>query len=136
MTPEKHFHFIIIDDSPFDCLIAEKVVENAQCYQSIKTFQDAEKALAYIAAGGNQDNSGRCIILLDIQMPVMNGFAFLDAFETLPDEITSKYVVFFATSSINSNDITRSNNYRSVRHFLNKPLTKVNFKELVEQLEF
>ncbi len=136
MNPVQQYHFIIIDDSPFDCLIAEKVVQNAQRHRSIKSFQDAQKALAYIAQGGNQDHHAKNIILLDIQMPVMNGFAFLDQFEALPEEVTGNYVVFFTTSSINANDITRSGNYRSVRHFLNKPLTTVNFRQLIDQLVF
>ncbi len=136
MKPVQQYHFIIIDDSPFDCLIAEKVVQNTQRYLSIKSFQEAQKALAYIAQGGNQDRHAKNIILLDIQMPVMNGFAFLDQFETLPEETTGNYVVFFTTSSINTNDITRSNGYRSVRHFLNKPLTTINFQQLIDQLVF
>ena len=136
MKPVQQYHFIIIDDSPFDCLIAEKVVQNTQRHLSIRSFQDAQKALNYIAQGGNQDHQTKNIILLDIQMPVMNGFAFLDQFEALPEETTSNYVVFFATSSINTNDITRSNGYRSVRHFLNKPLTTINFRQLIDELVF
>ncbi len=136
MKPIQQYHFIIIDDSPFDCLIAEKVVQNAQRYLSVKSFQYAQKALEYIAQGGNQDPNTKNIILLDIQMPVMNGFAFLDQFEALPEDITSNYVVFFATSSINANDITRGNSYRSVRHFLNKPLTTINMQQLIDRLVF
>lgn len=136
MQAVQQYHFIIIDDSPFDCLIAEKVVQNAQRYLSIKTFQDAQKALKYIAQGGNHDQSAKNIIFLDIQMPVMNGFAFLDQFEALPEDTTANYVVFFTTSSINANDITRSTQYRTVRHFLNKPLTTVNMQSLIDKLNF
>jgi hypothetical protein len=56
-------------------------------------------------------------------MPLMNGFEFVEAFERLPENITSYYTIYVITSSINDNDLHRVHNYTSVRQFLNKPLT-------------
>lgn len=130
----KRYHFIIVDDSPFDCLIAEKVIQNTQRHLTITSFQDGGKALAYISDRGNPDPGEKTIIFLDIQMPVMNGFTFVETFEQLPDEITAGYVVFFTTSSINQNDIARANSYRSVYTFLNKPLTTVSLQQIIDRL--
>jgi CheY-like chemotaxis protein len=134
MTAVRRYHFIIVDDSPFDCLIAEKVIQNTQRHLSIKSFQDGYKALDYIAERGHPDPNEMTIIFLDIQMPIMNGFTFVESFEQLPDEITAGYVIFFTTSSINQNDITRGNSYRSVRNFLNKPLTTVSLQQIIDRL--
>jgi len=133
MKTVKRYHCIIVDDSPFDCLIAEKVIQNTQRHLSVTSFQDGGKALDYITGLGSKPEMDT-IIFLDIQMPVMNGFTFVEQFEELPAEIRRGYGIFFTTSSINQNDITRGKSYKSVLNFLNKPLTTANLQQIIDKL--
>ena len=71
-------HFIVIDDSKLDCFIAEKVIQNTGRSESVKSFIVASEALEYIQ---KLSPDKKTVVLVDIQMPVMNGFDFLDAFE-------------------------------------------------------
>ena len=115
-------HFIVIDDSKLDCFIAEKVIQNTGRSESVKSFIVASEALEYIQ---KLSPDKKTVVLVDIQMPVMNGFDFLDAFEKMiPQDRRLNYVVNLLSSSINESDLNRAKAYKSVNQFLNKPLTR------------
>jgi CheY-like chemotaxis protein len=124
-------NFIVIDDSKLDCFIAEKIIKNTGCCEGVRSFLLASEALQYIrtaAPSGKRDT----IVLVDIQMPVMNGFDFVEEFEKMPDTTTGNYLVYIISSSINENDLNRVTNYKSVIQFINKPLTSNNLKQILQ----
>ncbi len=131
MTINKKLHFIVIDDSKLDCFIAEKIIKNTGKSESIRSFLQAQEAIDYIASAPPADDDSHTIILVDIQMPIMNGFEFVEAFENLPRKATANYTIYVISSSINENDIYKLRNYPSVRQFLNKPLTSNNLAILL-----
>lgn len=124
-------HFIVVDDSKLDCFIAEKIIQNTGRCESVRTFQQASDALTYIKELLSH-NPGT-ILFIDIQMPVMNGFEFVESFEQLPQEIKSAYIIYMLSSSINENDIAKVKGYPSVKQFLNKPLTGKTMTVLLEE---
>lgn len=124
-------HFIVIDDSKLDCFIAEKIIKNTGKAESIISFQLAKEALDYIAQATHDDRI-ETIVLVDIQMPIMNGFEFVEAFEKLPTSVTCNYLVYVISSSINDADLNRVHNYPSVKQFLNKPLNSNNLAILLQ----
>lgn len=118
-------HFIIVDDSKLDCFITEKIIQNSGMSVSIRSFVEATKALEYIKENTASSDGTKTVIIVDIYMPLMNGFEFIEEFEKFPQQILDNYSIYMLSSSINENDINRVANYRSVKHFLNKPL-KIN----------
>lgn len=131
MAQTDKLNFIVIDDSKLDCFIAEKIIRNSGKTENVKTFLQAREALEYIAHT-QPEESVQTIILVDIQMPVMNGFEFVEAFEELPNEIRRHYTLYVISSSINDNDLNRVQNYASVKQFINKPLTTANLAGILE----
>lgn len=130
MAQSKKLHFIVIDDSKLDCFIAEKIIRNTGKSESIKSFLQAQDALEFIKMSPAEENV-HTIMLVDIQMPVMNGFEFVEAFEQLPGDIVQNYSIYIISSSINDNDLKRVHSYISVKQFLNKPLTSNNLSVLL-----
>jgi len=127
-------NFIIIDDSRLDCFIAEKIIQNSGTYSSVKSYMEATEAYEAIKNGLIGDDSVITIIILDIQMPVMNGFQFVEVFEQLPKEIQSKFAIFLFSSSINENDKNRLDNYPSIIRFYSKPISKDTVAQMIEQI--
>ncbi len=124
-------NFIVIDDSKLDCFIAEKIIKNTGHCDECKVFQQATEGLEYIK---NKTDKNETVVFVDIQMPVMNGFEFVEAFEGLADDVKEPYSIYMLSSSINENDIAKVKGYASVKHFLNKPLTNDTIAAVLEEL--
>lgn len=127
-------HFIIIDDSQLDCFIGEKIIQNTGIYSSIKSYTQATEAYEFIKNSDPEAAEAMTIIVLDIQMPVMNGFQFVEAFELLPENIRSNYAIFMFSSSINENDKNRLENHPCIRKFYGKPISKDIVASLVNSI--
>lgn len=130
MAINKKLNFIVIDDSKLDCFIAEKIIRNTGKCENVRSFLRAEEALNDIKES-TQDADTHTILLVDIQMPIMNGFEFVEAFERLPESITNHYTIYIISSSINDNDLNKVHKFKSVKQFLNKPLTSNNLSTLL-----
>lgn len=130
MAANRLQHFIVIDDSKLDCFIAEKVIKNTGRCESVTSFLQAQEALEFIKQN-SLSSLDPIIVLVDIQMPIMNGFEFVEAFEKLPVNTRKNYQIYVISSSINDNDLTKIPQYPSVIQFINKPLTSNNLSALL-----
>ncbi|MGZ3921304.1 MAG: response regulator [Bacteroidia bacterium] len=131
------FSFIVIDDSELDCYVTQKFLERTNKSLDIKAFLDAQHALEMIQEKPDENSSVPTIILLDLQMPVMNGFKFVEEFEKLPAEVQKNYVIIILTilsSSSHPIDIYRILNYGTVYSIIEKPMTKEKLVSLLMQL--
>ena len=116
--------FILIDNNHLNCFIAERMLYNIDKSINIKTFIHAHDAYDFIKDNTPYDMSeDKTMILLDIHMPLMDGFEFIEEFEKLPQEIRDRYVVYILTSSTDMKDKIRSSNIASIKQFISKPLT-------------
>lgn len=132
--PNPFPHFIIIDDSQLDCFIGEKIIQNTGTFSSLKSFTQATEAYEFIKNSDPSPAEVITIVVLDIQMPVMNGFQFVEAFELLPENIRANYAIFMFSSSINENDKNRLENHPSIRKFYGKPISKDIVATIVNSL--
>lgn len=124
------FNYIIIDDNKIDLLVATKAIElSKQAIASIHQFSGATAALEFIKSFQSNVHT---IMLIDIQMPVMNGFEFMEAFEQLGDELKANYSCFFLTSSSNDLDRLRAQKYPSIKQFLSKPFKTETLASLIK----
>jgi CheY-like chemotaxis protein len=113
-----------IDENDLDRFIVRKIIEQTdQYYFAIKMLNNAGDALLDIAHESN-GLTNMTIILVDLHMPLINGFQFVQEFEKFPSGIREKYMIYALTSSIDRNDIARMKAFESVQDVLDKPLTK------------
>lgn len=118
----------LIDDDEVCHLISTKIINLFSSY-SVESFTDAKEALTQFRwRASNEVVNLPEVILLDIDMPGMNGWQFLDEFEKLPDVVLNKSCVIMLSSSTSYLDMQKAKTYKSVKDFLSKPLTeeKVN----------
>jgi CheY-like chemotaxis protein len=124
-------NIVLIDDDPITNLINKRIIENYFGFKTI-VFTNAAEALGQLKQWlMAETNMLPEIIFLDIDMPDMNGWEFLDELHTLPDALIDKCHIIVLTSSIDFEDIEKSKTYRVVRGFISKPLTADSLRMLV-----
>ncbi|MGV8880139.1 MAG: response regulator [Sphingobacteriaceae bacterium] len=134
MTPDQTLRFIVIDDNKLDCFIADKIIRYGGMFEDVKLFTEATVAIAFIETNNPPEIICKTIIILDIQMPIMNGFAFMEEFEKLPENLRLQYAVFMVSSSVNERDRDRVAEYPSIRLLMNKPFNKELLSKMISHL--
>ncbi len=117
---------MLIDDNEIDNLINQKMIEAASVTENIYTHTGAKSAIEFLRNMEKMDMADKVlpdVIFLDIDMPLMDGFQFLDEFEKLSATAKKKCKIVMLTSSINPQDFNRSKKYTNVKLYLNKPLS-------------
>lgn len=114
-------HVLMIDDNENDLLFTRIALQRSGVEYQVQACERAQEALTLLTADLPRRPD---IILLDINMPVMDGFGFLRAFEALPAAQRGHTVVVMLSSSSDPADRARAAGHACVRGFLNKPLDK------------
>lgn len=113
---------MLVDDNEIDNIINEKIIEANRFADTILIFQTGQESLEYLASNQNNAEKLPDIIFLDINMPFMDGFQFLEKFEALSPLVQGKCKIIMLSSSISPKDIDRAASNRFVKKYLNKPL--------------
>lgn len=115
--------FFLIDDDTTSNFLNENLIKNIGLIKTIKTFNYANIALNELKRSLENSIDFPDVILLDINMPYMNGWEFLEEFQQFPKEVLDKCKLFMFSSSVDVADVEKSKTYDVVSGFIHKPLT-------------
>lgn len=122
-------NLLVIDDDDINIFIIKKIVEKADLNINMVSKGNGEQAIAYIKdLIANQEQFPN-LMLIDINMPIMNGWEFIEAYQML--NIQQSVDMYILSSSVYENDIEKTKSYTSVKGFISKPLSIERLKELV-----
>lgn len=111
-----------IDDDPITLMLFKKVVQKASFAKEITNAMNGEEAITFINSITNEDKKPQ-LIFLDLNMPIMGGWEFLELFNDSNYYHLNKTKVIILTSTIDPEDIKKSKTYPNVIEFLSKPIT-------------
>lgn len=116
---------LLVDDDEITLMVSERFILKSGISASIKKFLNGKEAFDYLVV---LDHAEDCLVLLDINMPVMNGWAFLDAISK-NDRLSSVDVVILS-SSVSDADKQHAATFPQVKRYLEKPVSSAMFERL------
>jgi CheY-like chemotaxis protein len=127
-------HFHLVDDNDIDTSVNMKLLHLANISRHVSTCSSAVKFMATMKENGELFRQGRHVVLLDIMMPVMDGFECLAELEKLDTSLTQHMHVFMLSSSIDRNNISKAEKFAIVKRVIEKPLDVYTLKMALEDI--
>ncbi len=128
-------NIVLIDDNKIDGFVNQKIISLVNNNVITKLFYSSVSALEYFNTTTKDTKTHPLLltdlILLDINMPVMNGFEFLNELSKIKSFLRNPFDVYFLSSSNNEEDITEALNIKFCSGYLIKPLTKEKILDLL-----
>jgi CheY-like chemotaxis protein len=123
---------LLVDDDNVSVFLSEKFIRSLDITHEIKIAPNGEMALKYLLECSSFGEPFPELILLDISMPVMDAFDFLQAYGNMNSDTIPKIAIAILTTSSNPRDIERLTNFGIV-DYINKPLTHEKLIHFMEK---
>jgi CheY-like chemotaxis protein len=124
-------NMLVIDDDDINIFIIKKVIEKTGYEVDMISKSNGQLAVDYLTSIANNVEIFPHIILVDINMPVLNGWEFLEVYEKLNIQ-RQKVFLYMLSSSVYEYDIEKAKGFKAVNGFISKPLTIERLKELLQ----
>lgn len=121
---------LLIDDNEATNYLHKRLIQQSGLVENVMVMQYAGDALEYLQTTTDPRPD---LIFLDINMPAMSGWEFLEDYEKLLPEQKSSIVIIMLTTSLNPDDRANADNFEAVREFCNKPLIVHNLKNIIDK---
>jgi CheY-like chemotaxis protein len=132
MNPLKKL--VLVDDDEVFVFLTTKAIEQTNLAEVIKVFGNGLDALDFIKENANNPDSLPEVIFLDLSMPIMDGWQFLEEYVMLNPKIGKSIVIYICTSSISPDDIIKAKEIGAVTDFIMKPIPKDRLLEILKNL--
>lgn len=115
--------FIIIDDDHFNNALSRMAIKKTLGEVDTKIFSEPEDGLAFLQRDCNGDATP-AILFLDINMPALSGWKFMEQFEKLNQAIKDQITVYMLSSSVDQRDMDKAEGSKYIKGFISKPLKR------------
>jgi len=126
---------LIVDDDQVYRFAASKTIEATGFAQSVEECNNGLDALNFITHAIYSYSKLPDIIFLDINMPVMDGWEFLEAYRAMEEKLPDTINIYLVSSSVDKNDIMRSQQFKYVTDYLVKPVYKEKFSQVLQSVQ-
>lgn len=125
---------MMVDDDQVYLYLAKKAILDAGVTRNIMLMYNGRDALDYLEKNRQSETELPELIFLDLTMPVMDGWEFLEEYTQLQPRIGKPIIIYVVSSSISPDDIERARNISTVTDYLIKPVTREMYLEIVKNL--
>lgn len=125
----------IIDDDPIFIYGTKRIMEEVQFCEDILIFNNGQEALD---AFGELTDSGEAlpsVIFLDLNMPIMTGWEFLERFTKIENHNEGQVIVYIISSSVDPRDLEKVGNYEIIHNYILKPFSNKDLENIMEAIE-
>lgn len=134
MTHPKGTICVVDDDDIYQFLIKNQL-QSRNLAKKILIFSDGELALDFFKNSLQNQDELPDIVLLDLNMPIMDGWEFLEQYLLLRPKLNKKIHIYIVTSSINQTDVNRAKSISEVSDYIVKPITESALIEMFSKLD-
>ncbi|GAL61175.1 two-component response regulator [Algibacter lectus] len=124
----------IVDDDDIYQFTVVKTLELLEFEKNIKVFSDGEEALEFLLSNLNQNDELPDVIFLDINMPIMDGYQFMEEYVKIKSKLGKKTVIYMVSSSVDPVDIEKAKRISDISDYIIKPIEPGKLKSIMEQL--
>lgn len=128
-------HFMIVDDDHMNNFICNITLKNTYKNSQVTSFEKPVEALAYITNSYPRNDIEKTTLLLDINMPVLNGWEFLEELKQMNLAVVDQFNIYILSSSVDQRDMDKAKSDPHVIDFISKPLKKEKLIELFGSAE-
>ncbi|VXB95796.1 response regulator [Maribacter litoralis] len=127
-------NILLVDDDELYLYLMEKTIHQLSKELVVSTFTDGEQAVEYIAECTKQNLDLPEVIFLDINMPFLDGWGFLNEFKKLKPKIINNINIYMVSSSMRDSDIKRASNFEELTGYVVKPVNKIQLSEIFKKI--
>lgn len=131
----KPFILSLIDDDEIYQYGFKRTVEKSKFAKKVLVFSDGEEAINFMIDNIANAQVLPDVIFLDINMPIMNGFEFMEEYIKLKPKVGKLITIYMVSSSIDPTDIERAKSISELTDYIIKPIEESMLKEIIEGLE-
>jgi two-component system, chemotaxis family, chemotaxis protein CheY len=123
----------LVDDDKVFQMTASRTIKAANLTDRILQFENGEEALDFLKMNAADSDSLPDVIFLDINMPFVDGWMFLDDYAELKENLKKQIRIYMVSSSIDPRDIDRARRNINVKEYVIKPVSREKFEELLSR---
>ncbi len=124
----------LVDDDEIFVFLTKMTIEDSNLVEDVKVFRNGSEVLTFFNENLNDPRQLPEVILLDIFMPIMDGWQFLEEYLVLKPHINKKIIIYLVSSSISPQDHQKAKKINEVANFIIKPVTRKNLLEILKNL--
>ncbi|WP_405296209.1 response regulator [Algibacter sp. Ld11] len=124
----------IVDDDDIYQFTVVKTLELLEFEKNIKVFSDGEEALEFLLDNLDKNDELPDVIFLDINMPIMDGYQFMEEYVKIKSRLGKKTVIYMVSSSVDPVDIERAKRISDISDYIIKPIEPGKLKTIMEKL--
>jgi len=128
-------HILLVDDDRIYQFAARKTIEATGYADSILIYSNGEEAINYLRQSLKNNITLPDVIFLDVNMPIMNGWEFLDEYTRLKRDVSKPVLIYVVSSSVDEFDVNKSRQYDSVKGYIVKPVLREKFKQILASIQ-